>query len=261
MSGLSSLFVVALPRSLSSVVYHASRLALGLEEPLWTSDGEILNNDRFALYGGPTHDAGVKYVRPAAAPELFQRVLSFIDQVTLRDGFAYKDVVQPFVAAAWLPASGLRVLRVRRRLADVAFSMLQRQWFYPANASAVPANGAEGAPPAMPVTEVAVIRGLLAAERELETLPGETVEFEDLIADENALIGALRRLYPEARLRGVRFIDEGFRQYRDRILARRNDEEYRRIESVLSMQQDRLEPLAPAVQAGLSTTTQEEGRR
>jgi hypothetical protein len=242
MSELTSLFVVALPRSLSSVVYHASRLSLGLQEPVWTSDGELLNNDRFALYGGPTHDSGVKYVHPAAAPELFQKAIAFLDQAARREGFAYKDVVQPFVVAAWLPASGLRVLRVRRRLADVAFSMLHKQWLYPAAA----APDAAGEPP---TPEQAVVQGLLAAERELESLPGETLDFEDLIADESALLAALRRLYPDAKVRGVRFIDEGFRQSRDRILARRDEEEYRRIESTLSVQQGRLEsPPAPAVQ-------------
>ena len=246
MPGLSSLFVVSLPRSLSSVVYHASRLALGLEEPVWTSDGEILNNDRFALYGGPTHDAGVKYVQPAAAPELFQQVLAFLNQVAYPEGFAYKDVVQPFVASAWLPTSGLRVLRIRRRLADVAFSMLRKQWLYPAAASTVSTADGESEPVSM---EQAVVRGLLAAERELETLPGETLDFEDLIEDEGALLGVLRRLYPDARVRGVRFIDEGFRRDRDRILARRTEEEYQRIERWLAVQQDRLEsPPAPAAQ-------------
>jgi hypothetical protein len=243
MTELASLFVVSLPRSLSSVVYHASRLSLGLQEPVWTSDGEILNNDRFALYGGPTHDSGVKYVHPAAAPELFQKAIAFLDQVARREGFAYKDVVQPFVVSAWLPASGLRVLRVRRRLADVAFSMLHKQWLYPAAAASA---DEEGEPPSL---EQAVIQGLLAAERELESLPGETLDFEDLIADEGALLAALRRLYPDAKVRGVRFIDDGFRQSRDRILARRDEEEYRRIERTLSVQQGRLEsPPAPAVQ-------------
>ena len=98
MPGLSSLFVVSLPRSLSSVVYHASRLALGLEEPVWTSDGEILNNDRFALYGGPTHDAGVKYVPPGAAPGLFQQVLAFLDQVARREGFGPQAAFSPRAA-------------------------------------------------------------------------------------------------------------------------------------------------------------------
>ena len=44
----ASLFVVSLPRSLSTVTYHAARRALGLAEPTWTTDGEILNLRRFA---------------------------------------------------------------------------------------------------------------------------------------------------------------------------------------------------------------------
>ncbi|HYH44676.1 MAG TPA: hypothetical protein VEG34_03260 [Thermoanaerobaculia bacterium] len=245
---MRSLFVVALPRSLSSVAYHASRLALGLAEPVWTSDGEILNNDRSVLYGGPTHDAGSKYVHSAAPA--FQRVTAFLDQVACREGFAYKDVVQPFVAAAWLPASGLRVLRIHRRLADVAFSMLQMQWLYPALAAAPHGKDEEDEPHSL---ETAVIRGLLAAEAALQALPGEVVDFEDLIADESVLIGSLQRLYPDARVRGVRFIDESFECHRGAVLARRNEDEYQRIERSISLQQHRLEaPPACAAQPDLS---------
>ena len=47
-----SLFVLSLPRSLSTLLYHAAREAMTLCEPAWTSDGEILNADRYALYQG-----------------------------------------------------------------------------------------------------------------------------------------------------------------------------------------------------------------
>ena len=43
---MRSLFVVSLPRSLSSLLYVAASRALGLAEPGWTTDGEILNRDR-----------------------------------------------------------------------------------------------------------------------------------------------------------------------------------------------------------------------
>ena len=43
---LSSLFVVSLPRSLSSLLYVAAARAIGLSQPAWTSDGETLNRDR-----------------------------------------------------------------------------------------------------------------------------------------------------------------------------------------------------------------------
>jgi hypothetical protein len=246
---MRSLFVAALPRSLSTIAYHASRLALGLEEPVWTSDGEILNNDRSVLYGGPTHDAGAKYVHSAAEPALFQRMTAFLDQVTRPEGFAYKDVVQPFVAAAWLPASGLRVLRIRRRLADVAYSMLRMQWLYPARAAA-PHGADEGEEPLS--LETAVVRGLLAAEAALQELPGEVIEYDDLIADEEALVGALRRLYPDARVRGFRFIDESFERRSSAILARRSEDEYRRIASLISLQQPRLAAATASAQPILS---------
>lgn len=47
-----SLFVVSLPRSLSTLIYHAVRQSVGLEEPIWTSDGEIMNLDRFRADAG-----------------------------------------------------------------------------------------------------------------------------------------------------------------------------------------------------------------
>jgi hypothetical protein len=247
---MRSLFVVALPRSLSSVAYHAARLALGLDEPVWTSDGEILNNDRFALYGGPTHDAGTKYVHPVTEPALFHRAAAFLDQAACREGFAYKDVVQPFVAAAWLPASGLRVLCIRRPLADVAFSMLQMKWLYPARAAALDEHNGDEEPLS---AETAVVRGLLAAEAALQALPAEVVEYDDLIADEEALLAALRRLYPGDRVRGFRFIDESFARRRSAVLARRSAEEYQRIERSISLHRERLAaPPAPAVQSVFS---------
>jgi len=225
---MRSLFVVALPSTLSTVVYHVSRLALGLDQPAWTSDGEILNNDRFSLYGGPTDDAGVKYLDPSAEPGSFQSVIAFLNDVTRPEGRAYKDVVQPFAVAAWLPASGLRVLRVRRHVADVAFAMLRRNWTYPARAAAADLRHRS-----LPELQASVIGGLLRAEQALDTLPGEAVDYDALIADESVLREALVRLYPDVRVRKFRYIDDSFRRMRDTVLARREDDTFREIESLV----------------------------
>ena len=190
---IPSLFVVSLPRSFSTAAYHVARLALRLDEPAWTSDGEILNNDRFALYGGPTDDLGAEYLHPAVEPESFQRAIAFLDDVTRPAGRAYKDVVQPFAVSAWLPASGLRVLRLRRRVADVAFSMVRRHWLYPARA----ATNVRGS---SPDPEGSVVDGLLRAEQALDALPGEVVDYDAVIADEGVLhVGARAPLSRTAR--------------------------------------------------------------
>src|SRR5829696_7255360 len=97
-----SLFVVSLPRSLSSITYYISRVVLGLKAPSWTSDGEILNVDRYALYQGPRHDTGIKFVVKEKNPALFQSAIDFLDQATVSTGFAYKDVIHPFVTSEWL---------------------------------------------------------------------------------------------------------------------------------------------------------------
>src|ERR1043166_8730279 len=98
----ASLFVISLPRSLSTLTYHAARRALSLEEPVWTSDGEVLNNDRYVMYDGVPHDLGRKFTRPDTEDAIAERMSAFLDQTVRPCGFAYKDVVQPFVAARWL---------------------------------------------------------------------------------------------------------------------------------------------------------------
>ncbi|MFL5386702.1 MAG: hypothetical protein ACJ8GN_29750 [Longimicrobiaceae bacterium] len=222
-----SLFVLALPRSLSSLTYQVARGALGLDEPVWTSDGEVLNSDRFVLHGGPGHDEGRKFTRPAWEEGAARRMWAFLDELVRPAGFAYKDVVQPFVAARWLTAAerGLAVLRIRRPLVDVAASMLARRWLYPARA---PARN----PPEELVT--ALLRGLLEAEAALDAVPAVTVDYDDLVRDEAALAGALRALAPGRALGPVRYVDVGFRRVAGERLALRGEPWYRALEQRLA---------------------------
>ncbi|HEU4881009.1 MAG TPA: hypothetical protein VFT45_02155, partial [Longimicrobium sp.] len=208
-----SLFVISLPRSLSSHTYQVARTALGLAEPAWTSDGEVLNSDRFVLHGGPGHDEGKKYIRPGPDGAAGQ-LCDFLDQLVQPAGFAYKDVVQPFVVSRWLTAAprGVAVLRIRRPLADVALSMLQRGWFYPARGR----QERPGEP-----LETALLRGLMEAEAALDAVPAVEVEYDALVRDEAALADALRRLAPDRPLAEVRYADAGFRRIAGARLARR----------------------------------------
>ncbi len=134
---LCSLFVVALPRSLSSVLYVAAARAVGLTQPGWTSDGEILNRDRVSRRLQSLAPTGERFTLPGSVPGVFASLSSYLDQVALRQGCAYKDVVQPFVVGGWDGLCDFKVLKVRRNVAEVAYAMLKRQWLYPAQAATI----------------------------------------------------------------------------------------------------------------------------
>lgn len=215
---MKSLFVVSLPRSLSTVVYHASRLALGLQEPIWTSDGEVLNNDRFALYGGPTHDQGLKFVRQDKEPLVFQQLLAFAGDVLKIEGVGYKDTVQPFLLSTFLRDKDFAVLKIKRDLKDVCYSMLERRWFYPALAAEKST-----------CLEDAVVEGLIRAEEAIDSIPGETVYYQDVIENEQVLRNSLMSLYPNERVKRFSFIDDDFRQTTHKVLQRTKTDLYQEI--------------------------------
>ncbi len=216
---MRSLFVVSLPRSLSTRVYHLARAALGLAEPTWTSDGEILNFDRYTCLPEAGPFDLLKFTHPERRAEQYEGLVALLGQAARPHGFAYKDVVQPFVTAAWLPASGCKVLKIERPLAEVAHNMLARSWLYPAQA----ANGAA------PGSERALVEGLARAREALAALPGVAVRFDDLVSGEEALAAALSKLYDGAPVPVPPYLDETFRNIRGEVLARRETEGYRRI--------------------------------
>ena len=240
--GLRSLFVVSLPRSLSSRLYVAAARALGLTEPAWTSDGEILNRDRVPRRLQSLAPADERFTLLGCSPDAFASMTTYLDTTAARRGHAYKDVVQPFVIGGWDGLSEFRVLKVRRNVAEVAYAMLKRQWWYPARAASVF--------DARPWT---VVEGLVRAEAVLEALPGETVEYADAIIDPDPLHAALRRLYPGVTLPPPAYIDRRFIRTRRRLEADRRDSLlYRRIEWIVSSVRERLrydEPREEVVEA------------
>jgi hypothetical protein len=214
---MRSLFVLSLPRSLSTVIYHAARLSLQLPQPAWTTDGEILNADRIVLSDRETHHGG-KYVDADRDPERFARMHALLDDVARPEGGAYKDVVNPFVAAAWLRRHDLAVLKIRRDIVDVALSMRERQWLYPAAASSERSSG-----------DTALLEGLHRAWQAIEAVPGETIAYEDVVQDDAVLHDAVRRLYGGTKVLRARFVDEDFAARRDDLLGRRASEEFQRL--------------------------------
>ena len=110
---LHSLFVVSLPRSLSSLLYDAAAISLGLAQPGWTTDGEILNRDRVPKRLQDLAPADERFTLLSSAPDAFSDMTQFLDRTALRQGFAYKDVVQPFVIGGWEGLGEFKVLKVR----------------------------------------------------------------------------------------------------------------------------------------------------
>jgi hypothetical protein len=227
---LSSLFVVSLPRSLSSLLYVAAAHAIGLSEPAWTSDGEILNRERVPRRKQSLAPADERFTLLNAAPDVFGNMTSYLDQAALRHGFAYKDVVQPFVIGGWEGLGDFKVLKVRRNLAEVAYTMLKREWLYPAHAASI-----------FDAHPWALVEGLVRAEAVLEALPGESVDYARAVFDHGPLEAALGRLYPEVPLAPVRYIDRGFARTRRRLEAERRDSlVFRRLEWIVSAVRERL---------------------
>jgi hypothetical protein len=227
---LRSLFVVSLPRSLSSLLYVAAAQAVGLAEPAWTSDGEILNRDRVPKRKQSLAPADERFTLLGSSPDSFVSMTSYLDETAVRRGHAYKDVVQPFVVGGWDGLSDFKVLKVRRNLAEVAYAMLKRQWWYPTRAASV-----------FEVRPWSLVEGLVRAEAVLEALPGETVEYADAIIDPDPLHAALRRLYPDASFSEPRYIDRRFIRTRRRLEADRRDSLlYRRVEWIVSAVRERL---------------------
>ncbi len=239
---LRSLFVVSLPRSLSSLLYVAAAHSVGLAEPAWTSDGEILNRDRVPRRLQSIAPADERYTLLGVAPDAFADMTGYLDRTALRQGFAYKDVVQPFVIGGWDGLADFEVLKIRRDVAEVAYTMMKRQWFYPARAASL-----------FDAHPWALVEGLVRAEAVLDALPGETVDYADAVLGHSALEAALRRLYPERPLARLDYVDRRFVWIRRRLESdRRNSLVYRRLEWIVSAVRERLrldEPQEEVVEA------------
>jgi hypothetical protein len=225
-----SLFVVSLPRSLSSLLYVAAARAVGLAEPAWTSDGEILNRDRVPRRLQSLAPAAERFSLLGSAPDAFAGLTSYLDRAALRQGFAYKDVVQPFVIGGWEGLGDFNVLKVRRNVAEVAYTMLRRQWSYPAGAASV-----------FDAHPWALVEGLVRADAVLDALPGETVGYAEAVLGHDPLQRALGRLYPDAPLAPLDYIDRGFVRTRRRLEAERRDSlVFRRLEWIVAEVRERL---------------------
>jgi hypothetical protein len=93
--------------------------------------------------------------------------------------------------------------------------MLNQGWHYPRFASR-----GEGD------LEEMVIEGIIRADLALDSVPGEQVDYDDLIADESVLRNALVKLYPNDAIHEFKYSDS-FRATGDTILQRRSSDQYK----------------------------------
>ena len=197
---------------------------MNLAEPSWTSDGEILNVDRFAFLAEPVNDGGVKFVRLKGHSHFSRKTKDFLNQTVQRLGFAYKDVTQPFIIAEWLTENQYPVIRIKRSVVDVAYAMIRNNWLYPSR----------NYPDIRPL-EYSMIVSLMEADKALDSISAQVLHFDELIVSEIPLRNALKKIYGNDAPKHISYLDENFREKRDAILARRKTREYQKLARYLKM--------------------------
>lgn len=208
-SRIRSLFIVSLPRSLSTLIHYHCGMAFRLRSPGWADAGEVLNPDRILISSGCLGGEAVKFTPPEQALR-FARLTEFLGDVINPHDCVYKDVVQPFVVSQWLCKNNLAVLHIRRPVTEVAWAMLKRGWSYPGNAALSNRH-----------PTYRLISGLVRAAQALDATPGEHVDFDHLIKSEAGLRSALQRLYPELEIPSLTYVDREFREHTQALRARR----------------------------------------
>jgi hypothetical protein len=214
----ASLFVLSLPRSLSSTVFNTIKNALNLQEACWTSSGEILNVDRFVFLPTTPVDFGRKFTTEAIDPGLFKCIGKFLDDLVHPLDFIYKDVTQPFAISHWLQLHRFPTIRIRRCVPDVAYAMMAKGWYYATSC----VRDVED-------RDIALIKGLMQAEECLNKVRGVHIDFDDLVYDEDVVREALEKLYPGLKVPAIRYIDPAFEHLRKEVLARRATKWYKAI--------------------------------
>lgn len=240
MRDVQSLFILALPRSLTTLVYRASARALGLHQPGWTCDGEIMNFQHFA--GSGHVDGDKRFTSETCDAETFARLQAYLRDCVHPRNYAYKDVVHPFVTASILNDLGTTVLNIRRPLTDIAMAMKARDWSYPSAAAQSFASENDG--------DLALVEGLVRAANALSAYARDSsacsiIDCSDLTADEGFLSNALARLYPDERIGPIAYIDGAFRRHSDSLMLRRKDTEYQDLRDKVDRVLDRLEIALP----------------
>lgn len=234
---MQSLFLASLPRSFSSRTYQLISKAVGLTKPTWTSDGEILNGERIALCDGRGVDTpflpapdDINFDKLDPQPSgfnhdldhRFERIVLLLDQLVNKNGWIYKDVVQPFVVCCYFEQfkPDLKPVFIKRSVADVAYACLKKEWYYPQRAA--PDNDGQ--------RERRVVKGLVRAQNILTDL-GKTLLYKRLVRKEAYLYDKLDEWgYNPKR---IAYIDDQFCKKRDRVRKRKETEGYKKIKQIV----------------------------
>jgi hypothetical protein len=133
---------------------------------------------------------------------------------------------------------------VRRDVAEVAYTMLKREWGYPARAASLYEE---------PVWSL--VEGLVRADAVIDALPGVSIDYARAVRDDGALEDVLRGLYPLGPLAPIDYLDRQFVRTRRRLERdREHSFVFRRIERMVEEVRVRLgdeRPEEPAAAAAL----------
>ncbi|MAY63387.1 MAG: hypothetical protein CML29_14370 [Rhizobiales bacterium] len=132
---MSRLLLVSIPRSVSSFVYQQVCRVAGYRQCDFTSDGEILNPKRYEASGDEGGTIEARYYGEMRSVPYFEKDPSkfgvfheLLDSIP--DGFAIKDVVQPWVVRGYIEKNPgkFKVIYIRRPIEQVRFALDRRGW-------------------------------------------------------------------------------------------------------------------------------------
>ena len=218
-----SLFILSLPRSLSSNIQRSVTQTGFLKNPFWTSSGEILNLDRLKSVVARKKNEKSHYLTISSGADRYQELLNYLDESVFERGYVFKDVVQPFVITQWLSKNPYPVIKIQRNFNEIVYRMIKQQWFYPVNAS----DGSEKNLHNMVV-------GLRRGWKAIQSVPGITLNYADLVESEEPLRIALSELYPDFDFSELSYVNSKFKEESKKQQAILTDKEFYRLEEMIA---------------------------
>ena len=193
---MNSLFIVGLPRSLTSVTYHLARKALGLQQPGWVTDGELLNTHRYLF--APASETS-RFITAKEFSTQFNAASSYLTASVQLQNYIYKDATQPFVISDYLTKTEITIIHIKRSVVDVALRMFRQGWLAP---------------------DQSLLTTLFHAQQSLIQIPHAfEVDFDQVIFDESVLSEAIGV--------EVSYLTDEFKHKRDSTLDLRDSDEYK----------------------------------
>lgn len=225
-----SFIIFGVPKSGSSSLYSTLCGALPfLEKPVYTTVGEFMNfernihlkveNDIHMLRGGEKTDMLGHLVDNG-----FRRRIQFIDHLVQREGFLYKDVVQPFLVASWFQEENypLDAIFIDRPIEQVIYR----------HEVADQIQGRED------IENLAST--FIEAKNKLLELSIPKLDFDDFIFDEDVLKKIVSDIYSDTEVEDqvkwpeLNYIDDDFKEKRENRLKDRESERFSEVSDIIS---------------------------